>query len=159
MCGGFYYKFANMNLDLCRHVFKISDLMLRDSFGSANIICIFSVRQTSQNLAPAVYTPVLATIFQEILYSSSASFSVHTYDDKAVLFAFLLFKLRFWVLHRSLRSRPVELMYFIEEVLVRRSAWYTIGPSWHSPFKRQFSGRLQLHIFFSFSGLFLFNTV
>ena len=48
MCGGFYYKFANVNLDLCRHVFKISDLMLRDSFGSANIICVFSVRQTSQ---------------------------------------------------------------------------------------------------------------
>ena len=53
MCGGFYYKFARVNFALWRQVFKISDLTFGDSFGSASIMCVFSVRQTSQNFAPA----------------------------------------------------------------------------------------------------------
>ena len=91
MCGGFYYKFAKVNFALWRHVFNISVLTFRDSFGSASIMCVFSVRQTSQNFAPAVYTPVFARMLHKILYSfddlgdlesvfstKSASFSFHT---------------------------------------------------------------------------------
>ena len=78
ICGGFYYRFANVNFALWRHVFNISVLMLRDSFGSASIMYIFSVRQTSQNFAPAVYTPVFALILYEISCSFPASFNAHT---------------------------------------------------------------------------------
>ena len=93
MCGGFYYKFAKVNFALWRHVFNISVLTLRDSFGSASIMYVFSVRQTSQNFAPAVYTPVFSRILHEISYSFPASFSAHTCVDSVVLLASLLLKL------------------------------------------------------------------
>ena len=67
MCGGFYYKFAKVNFALWRHVFNISDLTFRDSFGSASNMYVFSVRQTSQNFAPAVYTPVFARILHSTM--------------------------------------------------------------------------------------------
>ena len=132
MCGGFYYKFAKVNFALWRHVFNISVLTLRDCFGSASIMYVFSVRQTSQYFAPAVYTPVFARILHEISYSFLASFSFHTWVDSVVLFASLFLRLCLWLLNLSLNFNPVDPMYFIVAVFVRTSAWYTTGPSWHS---------------------------
>ena len=78
MCGGFCYSFANVNFALWRQVFNISDLTLRDCVGSASNMCVFSVKQTSQNFAPAVYTPVFARMLHEISCSFPASFNAHT---------------------------------------------------------------------------------
>ena len=82
MCGGFYYKFAKVNFALWRQVFKISDLTFRDSFGSASSMCVFSVRQTSQNFAPAVYTLVFARMLHEIHRWTEKTIQQHFYGVK-----------------------------------------------------------------------------
>ena len=71
----------------------------------------------------------------------------------------LFVKLCLCVLYRSLNVRPVDPIYFMAEVVVCTSAWYTTGPARHSPFNGQFAGIRQLHDFLSFSGLLLFMTL
>ena len=73
---------------MCLHLFSISDLTFRDSFGSANIIYVFSVRHTSQNLAPGVYFPAFAMIFHVIsnnIVHFSSSFTIFGSTEEVVI--------------------------------------------------------------------------
>ena len=99
---------------------------------------------------------VLTQTFQNILCSFPASFSAHTCEDKVVLLVFLLSRLYLCALYLSLKVLPVDRMYFIVETLVFTSAWSFLTCSF---FKGQSACILQLHNFFSITGLHLFITV
>ena len=101
-----------MNFAIWQHLFNISVLRFRDSFGSASIVCIFSVRLTSQYFEPAKYVVAFATIFHENSQFFPASFSAHTYVENVVLFAFLFLRLCLWLLYRPLNVPPVDPIYF-----------------------------------------------
>ena len=110
-----------------------------------------------------MYTPVFARILHEISYPFPSafplSFNAQTWLDSAVLLASLLFRLCLWPLYLSLNVKPVDQIYFYKEVSVCTSAWYTTGPSWHSPLNGQIFFSRQLHFFFSLSEPLAFMTI